>query len=113
MSKNSIMLAPDLRPQRPGTRLLPSAVICLLAALLVPLLMEGVVLCYSRWCEVLGTSVDVRTPVLDSIGDHLQDAREAVWNTVAPQFQKVPWNPKVVLPIAAVIMALAMMMLRR
>ena len=112
MSKKTITLAPDLKPERRKSKLVPIASILLLAPLLAPLIMEAVALGHAQWCEVLGTSAVVRTPMLDSIGEQIQSTREELWYAISSRFQHVPWNPKIVLPIAAVIMALAMAMLR-
>jgi hypothetical protein len=112
MSKKTITLAPDLKPDRRKSRLLPIACIFVLASLMAPLVMEAVAVCYSQWSEVMGTSARVRTPIMDSIEERIQSVREDLWYAVSSRFQRVPWNPKVVLPIAAVIMALAMVMLR-
>src|SRR5436190_6756673 len=112
MSKKTIPLAPDLKPERRRSKLLPIASILVLAPLLAPLVVEAVAVCYAQWSEVMGTSARVRTPIMDSIEERIQSVREDLWCAVSSRFQRVPWNPKIVLPIAAVIMALAMMMLR-
>ena len=113
MSKNPILLAPDASSDRGKSKLLLIVSISVLALLVAPLFMEGVALCYAQWCDVLGNSVAVRTPILDSIGDQLRTVQVDIRNALTPVFERVPWNPKVVLPIAVVIMALAMALLRR
>ena len=112
MAKNTLPLAPDLRPDRPRSRLLPIASIFVLAPVLAPLLMEAVSLCYGQWCEILGTPVTVRTPILNAIIDRIESVREDLWYKVSSRFQRVPWNPRVVLPIIALVMVVAMVMLR-
>ena len=112
MPKKTLTLAPDLSPSNSRKRLLPIAAICVLAALSAPLVKESIAVCYAGWCDVLGRPVTVRTPILDTIGEGIQTAREEAKNTIAPFFNRVPWNPPVVLGASAVIMALAIMMLR-
>jgi hypothetical protein len=112
MAKNPILLTVDLRPERRRSKVLPIASIFVLASLLTPLVIEVVALCHAQWCEVLGTSVTARTPTLDSIGDRIQEVREECWSCISSRFQRVPWNPRVVLPVLVVVMALGMVMLR-
>ena len=112
MAKNPIVLAPDLTPDRRKSKMLPIASIFVLAPLLAPVIMETVSICHGQWCEVMGRSVTVRTPFLDSIGEQIEEVREVCWYHLLSRFQRVPWNPKVVLPVMAVIMALAMFMMR-
>src|SRR2546421_526702 len=112
MSKNPLPLAPDLRPNRRKSKLLPIASIFVMAPLLAPLVMETVALCHAQWCELLSTSATVRTPYLDSMGERIQSVRQDLWDRIGSRFQRVPWNPKVVVPILVVVMALAMVILR-
>jgi hypothetical protein len=112
MAKIPIPLAPDLKPDRRRATLLPIISIVVMAPLLAPLILEAAALCYCRWRAVMGTPVDVRTPVLDSIEERIESVRSDLWNALSARFQRVPWSPKVVLPIATLIMALAMVMLR-
>ena len=112
MPKNPITLAPDLRPDGRRSKLVPIASIFVLAPLLAPLFLEVAGLCYAQWCAALGTSAQVRTPILDSIQEGIETVRDDFWSVLSARFQRVPWNPKVVLPVAAVIMAVSMVMLR-
>ena len=112
MSKNPITLAPDLRPYRRSSKVLPIAAILLLAPLLAPMMMEAAALCYAQWCTALGASASARTPIMDSIEEGIESVRDDLWSVLSARFQRVPWNPKIVLPVAAVIMAVGMMMLR-
>jgi hypothetical protein len=91
---------------------MPIASIFVLAPLIAPLVMEAVGLCYAQWCTTFGTSAEVRTPIIDSIQEGIESVRDDLWSALSARFQRVPWNPKVVLPIAAVIMAVGMVMLR-
>src|SRR5579883_285800 len=110
MPKNPITLAPDLRPNRRRSKVLPIASIFVVAPLLIPLLLETAALCYGQWCMVFGTSAPPRTPMLDSIHERIESARDELWSAASARFQRVPWNPKVVLTIAAVITTLGMLM---
>jgi hypothetical protein len=112
MAKNPISLAPDLRPDRRRSRLLLIAAIFVLVPLVAPLFMEAVSLCYAQWCEILGTPVAVRTPILDSIRERAEDVRQDLRFRLTSYFQRVPWNPNVVLPLIAVVMIIAIWMLR-
>jgi hypothetical protein len=113
MSKKTITLAPDWSPGNSRKTLLPVASICVLAALSAPLIKETMALCYSGWCNVLDRPITVRTPILDAIGEGIQTAQQEITNTITPHFNRVPWNPQVVLAAAVVVMTLAMVMLRR
>lgn len=112
MAKNPIPLAPDLRPDRLRSRVVPIAAIFVLVPLIAPVTMEAVWLCYAQWSEILGTPVVVRTPILDSVRERIEDVRQDLGFRVFSYFQRVPWNPKVVLPLVAVVAAIAVVMLR-
>src|SRR5262249_41963364 len=105
-------LSPDLKPHRRRSRLLPIASIFVLVPLLAPLVMEALALSYAQWRDLLGTPVVVRTPFLDAIGEGIETVRADFSNALSSRFQQVPWNPRIVLPIATVITALAIVMLR-
>ena len=62
MSKKTIPLAPDLKPERRRSKLLPIASIFVLAPLLAPLVVEAVAVCCAQWSEVMGTSSPKSTP---------------------------------------------------
>lgn len=93
--------------------LLRCAAIVFASALLAPVLAEGGAICYAQWSEVFGKPLQVDTPILDSVQNHVHDAREALSGTVLPYFQKVPWDPKIVIPIGAGLMLMAMVLLFR
>ena len=78
-----------------------------------PLALEGGALCVANWKEFMGVSADVQTPVLDGVQDRLHDLSDIFWSEITPWFRSLPWDPKMVLPAAAVVMAMAMLMLRR
>ena len=112
MSKQTITLAPDLRPDRPRRKLLPILLLSIAVVLLAPLLIDAVALCYGQWGEMLGTPTAVQTPTLDAIGEQVAEIREDVRYHFLSRFHRVPWDPRVVLPVAVLVMLLAMVMLR-
>ena len=112
MVKNPITLAPDIRPDRPRRKVLPIISIFVVAPLLVPIIMDVLALGYGQWCEMLGIPASVRTPTLDMIGERIGAIRDECWYHISSRFQRVPWNPRVVLPIAVAVMVVAMVMLR-
>jgi hypothetical protein len=92
----------------------PSVLMALILLLgLGPLALEGIALCMSTWKEFLGIADNVKTPVLDGVRDSLNDMRDIFWSQITPWFRSMPWDPKMVLPVAAVVMVMAMLMLRR
>ncbi len=112
MAKNPIPLAPDIKADRPRYRVLPIISIFVVAPVLAPLFMEAVLLCYGQWCEILGRPVTIRTPMLTALSDRIDSVRQDLCYTISSRFQRVPWNPKVVVPVIALVMLLAMVMLR-
>jgi hypothetical protein len=112
MVKNPIPLAPDLCREPRRRKWIPIISVFVVAPLMAPLVKDLVTLCYGQWRTMLGTPVEVRTPTLDAIGERVEAVRYECWYHVSSRFQRVPWNPGIVLPIAVAIMALAMIMLR-
>ncbi len=112
MAKNPITLAPDLKPESPRRRLLPLLALVVTIALSIPILRDAVVVCYGQWREMLGTPTAVKTPTFDAIGEQVGEVREDVWYHISNRLNRVPWNPRVVLPVAAVVMLLAILMIR-
>ena len=80
---------------------------------LSPLALEGASLCLSNWKEYMGVRAEVRTPVLDNIQACVEDAREFFWYEITPYFRSLPWDPKMVLPAASLVMVGAMLLPRR
>jgi hypothetical protein len=113
MIKNPITLAPDLESDRPRRKVLPILLLFVAASLLAPIFIDAVALCYAQWGEILGTPTQVRTPILDAIGERVATVREDLWYHVSSRFHRVPWNPRIVLPVAVVVTLLAITMLRR
>ena len=75
---------------------------------IAPFLFEGAQLCYSRWSRMLGSRVPVRTPFLNGVGRFARSAGAMI----SAQFQRVPWNPQVVLVIGIVSCTACMILLR-
>ena len=88
-------------------------IVLILLAGLGPLALEGSALLVGTWKEFLGVNCNVKTPLLDSLQDNLNDMNGEVMREVRHWFSSMPWDPKLVLPTAAVVMVLAMLMLRR
>ena len=113
MEKKTIQLAPDLRPDRQRSRLLPMISMLMLLLLLSPLILETGYFCYGQWREIVGSPVTVRTPILDSLCEKLQDVREEISSKTTSYFDQLSWRGEIVLPLLAVAMVIAMGMLRR
>jgi len=114
MQKLAYQLGDDLisdAPPRP--RWAKIVLIALLVAGLVPLGLDGMSICLGHWKEYLGMRSEITTPTLDRVAECLHDLDTALWAKVAPWFYSLPWEPGVVLPVAIIVMALAMLMLRR
>ncbi|MFI5461006.1 MAG: hypothetical protein ACHRXM_36825 [Isosphaerales bacterium] len=112
MYKFPIAIAHDIRPERRSSKALRTATVVLLGLVLAAPVQEGVSLCIGQWREVMGTSTEVRTPILDSVHDRLQDAHQSVANSISNQFQTVPWAPSLVLTVAAVVVAVGVVILK-
>lgn len=112
MSKQVIVLAPDIHPDRPRRKFLPILSLFVAASLLAPIVFDAAALCYGHWRDLLGSPVDIRTPTLDAIGERVAEVREDVKYHISSRFHRVPWNPRVVLLIAVLVMLVAIMMLR-
>lgn len=112
MSKQVIVLAPDLLPDRPRRRFLPIVSLVVAVPLLVPIISDAASLCYGQWREMLGDPIPVRTPTFDAIGERAAAVRQELHYHLSSRFHRVPWDPRVVLGVAVVVMVLAMVMLR-
>jgi hypothetical protein len=79
-----------------------------------PLALEGGAICLANWREFMGvSSTSANTPVLDQVQESLHDMNDGLWRQVTPWFRRLPWDPQRVIPAAALVMAVAMLMLRR
>ncbi len=112
MHKFPLQIAHDMSPSRPRAKLWRLVAIFGLGLALSPLVAEGVSISYAQWCEVLGRNNQSRTPILDSVKETAVTTHRTAWESINPQFQRLPWNPTVVVAVGAVLMFLAMQMLR-
>ena len=79
-----------------------------------PAALEGAASCLSNWKECLGVSCRrAGRPLLDNVQDNLDDSTKTLLGRSLPISASMPWDPKMVLPAAAVVMVVAMLMLRR
>ena len=113
MFKPSIMLvekieSPHARPLR-----LRMVLLIALGIFLVPLVVEAAAICYSQWCEVMGRSSEVRTPLINAIGEGLVRAENRWPRRIGPTWDSAVYDPSIALPVSSVLIILAMAMLRR
>ncbi len=113
MRKLAFQVGEDIHEEKPRSRVPLVLLSLLLLVGLGPLALEGGAVCVGYWKEFMGESADVRTPVLDQLQDSMHDASDVFWAEIRPYFRRLPWDPKMVLPAATIIMAVAMFMLRR
>jgi|SRR5262245_58699525 hypothetical protein len=113
MRKQAWQIGDAIEEERRRSKLPTIFFVLFLVGGLVPIVVEGGAICLANWKEVMGVSSDVRTPVIDSVHDNLQSFSDTFWYQITPYFRRLPWDPKMVLPAAAIIMAVAMFMLRR
>ena len=112
MFKPSIMLADVIEPSRPRTMRLRTVLLAAVVCFFVPLAAEAALICYGQWCEVLGGSADVQTPIIDSVGEGIQTARELLAEDLGPTWHAATHDAYVVLPVATVLIVVAMAILR-
>jgi hypothetical protein len=113
MRKTVFWLDDEIIEERPRSRLPLVFFGLFLLVGLGPLALEGSAICLANWKEFMGVSASVRTPILDGVQERLHNLSEDCWGEITPWFRALPWRPKMVLPIAGVIMAFAMLLLRR
>jgi hypothetical protein len=98
---------------RRGWRVDKIAVLVVLAVVVVPFLIEAVAVGVAQWAEVIGTRIVVQTPLLNWCGSRLDDCRQLIGELVSDQSRDISWEPGFVLPILAVFIIIAMLMMRR
>jgi hypothetical protein len=113
MRKLAGQLGDDIQEERRRSKLPLIALVILLVIGLGPLLLEGGSVCLANWKEFMGISAEVRTPWLDAVQATLETTKDAFWYEVTPFLSQLPWDPKMVLTASALVMAAAMLMLRR
>jgi hypothetical protein len=113
MPKTSIPLSPETPTDSQPAHARRALWIGVLAAGLAPFLWEGAAICHSQWCEVIGHPREVRTPILETVHEHLDSTQASIRESMENRFRTVPWNPKIVISIGGVVTALAMAMLKK
>jgi hypothetical protein len=113
MRKAVFQLDHEIHEERPRSRLPLILLALFLLVGLGPLALEGGAICVANWKEFMGVSAEARTPMLDRVQDSLHDLSESCNQQFRTWFRVLPWEPRMVLAVAGVIMALAMLMLRR
>ena len=88
-------------------------VIGVLLLIAAPLVFEGGLLCLSSWKQYAGINQTAETPILTAITDQAGTLTEAIHNGLMPWINTASANSAVVLPAAAVVMTISMLMLRR
>lgn len=113
MPKIPITIEPTVLPERRRSKLTRLACIIAVGLVLAVPITEAASLFIGQWYEVMGTNTEVRTPVLDSVNDGLQSTQQSFSSWMSDQFRRVPWDPAIVLPIAAVVMVVGILMLKK
>jgi hypothetical protein len=113
MPKFPMPIAHDVRSARPKRKPPLIAAIVVVGGLLAPLAAEGAALFYAQWCEALDGPTEVRTPIIDWLGDSLSVAHDQYWEPIAPSFEHAVRDPLIALPAALVLIVVAMLMLKR
>jgi hypothetical protein len=113
MRKLALQLGHDIQEEKKRSKVPGILLVVFLVIGLGPLLLEGTSICLANWKELMGVSASVKTPVMDSVQENLETLQQTFWSEVTPFFRQLPWEPKMVLPASALVMAVAMLMLRR
>lgn len=112
MYKTSVMLADAVEPIPARTMRLRTVILVVVGIFLIPLAMEGALVCYGQWCVVLGTPAEVQTPVMHLIGQGVDGARESLSQEYGPAWREATREPYYVLPLATICIVAAMVMLK-
>jgi hypothetical protein len=113
MFKPSITLADVPDAARPHAIRLRTVLLAAMVLVLVPLAAEAALKCYGQWCEVMGSSAEVQTPIIDSIGEGIQTARASLAEDLGPAWYAATHDPYVALPAATILIVVAMALLKR
>jgi hypothetical protein len=113
MPKLPIPIAHDMSSESRTTKIIRAALFVVVGVILAGPAVEVASMCYGQWCQILDKdSDDTQTPILDSVQDGVQSAHQSAWAWIAPYFQRVPWSPSLVLPIAAVVTLVGIMLMK-
>jgi hypothetical protein len=113
MAKNPIPIAYDEIMSRPKSSPWRIGLICLLAIIIVPIVVEGGALSYGQWCSITGRSNRVSTPILDTVSNAFHETRSVVEDVFSPSFARLFREPGVAIPVALVLIGIGMMLLKR
>jgi hypothetical protein len=113
MPKNSLPIGIDSRHARPKSRRRRTLFKVIFLVVIALPVWEGLVVFYAQWCDVMGTSAKVRTPIIDAISSGLAIGRDHFMEDLGPSFNSCLRDPMVALPVAAVFLVVAMAMLKR
>jgi hypothetical protein len=86
---------------------------CLLAIIIVPIVVESAALSYGQWCSITGRSTRVSTPIMDTVSNAFHETRSVVEDVFSPSFARVFREPGVAIPVALVLLGIGMTLLRR
>jgi hypothetical protein len=112
MHKFPLPIAHDTRPAKPRWSALRVFALVVLGISLAPLIAEGTSICFAQWSQVMGSNALARTPVLDSLQEGLESGHRSISSTMTSYFQRLPWNPKVVLFVGVILMLIGMKILK-
>jgi len=84
-----------------------------LVVILMPFLFEALAMLVAQWAEVTGVRFAAQTPLLTWSGSKLDDCRLFIDDWMSYQFQDASWEPGFALPIMALLIVIAMLMMRR
>ena len=113
MRKAILQLDHEIPDERPRPRWPLILLVLFLLVGLGPLALEGCAICVANWKEFMGVSAEARTPILDNVQDTLHELSESCNRQFRAYFRTLPWEPRMVLAVAGVIMGAAMLLLRR
>ena len=112
MHKFPIPIACENSPAKSRLSSLNKAGILLLGFSLAPLIAEGASICYAQWSQVIGRNATASTPVLDTLHEGITSGHRSFWSVISPCFDRVPWSHRAVLATGAVLMIVAIAMLK-
>ena len=112
MAKYTAVLGDDIQtPRRPSRAGLVIVLLALVVA--APLLYEGGLIVAGKWQAMLGTYIEVRTPVLDTLTDTWKSAHDEIRYRTAPYLRFKGMSPLAVVGAIAGLAILASLFLRR
>jgi hypothetical protein len=113
MAKNfQLEIAHNIPRRSRRARFVKAALIFVCAALVIPVLVEAGKILVSRWYDVMGKPYIARTPILDAIQARMEGAQGDFWDIATPFVNSMQWDASVAFPVLAVVMVVAMMLLR-